>query len=398
MNILFLTLVKIMDFNQPSIYTDLLLEFSNRGDYVYIVAPIEKRDNMMTSLRENGNTTLLQVKIGNYFNTGSVEKGITLLNLENLYLRAIKKYLNNVKFDLVIYSTPPITFGKVISYIKNKDNATSYLLLKDIFPQNAVDIEMMPANGIMHKYFRKKETNLYKISDYIGCMSRGNVSYLLANNNIDKRKVEICPNCIAIRDLEEEKSGISERGYFGIPVNDVVFVYGGNLGAPQGIDFIIECLKKNEIQHVGFIVIIGQGSHYDVLERWFKENKPKHSMLLNYLPREQYNILVSVCDVGLIFLDHRFTIPNFPSRLLSYMQAKIPVLAATDPNTDVGRVIEEGKFGYWCESNDSDSFISLMNNYLDTEARKQMGENGYKYLCNEYSSQKVYNIIMNHFD
>jgi len=37
----------------------------------------------------------------------------------------------------------------------------------------------------------------------------------------------------------------------------------------------------------------------------------------------------------MIFLDYRFQIPNFPSRLLSYMAAGMPVIVATDPNTDM---------------------------------------------------------------
>ena len=60
-------------------------------------------------------------------------------------------------------------------------------------------------------------------------------------------------------------------------------------------------------------------------------------------------VLANSCDVGLIFLDKRFTIPNFPSRLLSYMQASMPVLAATDVNTDIGKVIEEGESDIGCE-------------------------------------------------
>ena len=65
-----------------------------------------------------------------------------------------------------------------------------------------------------------------------------------------------------------------------------------------------------------------------------------------------------------IFLDHRFTIPNFPSRLLGYMQAKLPVLACTDKNTDIGKVVVEGGFGWWCESNDVGEFGRVVERVL----------------------------------
>lgn len=77
---------------------------------------------------------------------------------------------------------------------------------------------------------------------------------------------------------------------------------------------------------------------------------------MQHLPKEDYDKIIGCFDVGLIFLDYRFTIPNFPSRLLSYMTAKLPVLACTDPNTDIGKIIIDGEFGWWCNSNDLKEF------------------------------------------
>ena len=80
----------------------------------------------------------------------------------------------------VLWSHIP-TFKKVIDYFKKRDNATTFLLLKDIFPQNAVDLGILSkrgVKGIIYRFFRKKERDLYRISDYIGCMSPANVAYV----------------------------------------------------------------------------------------------------------------------------------------------------------------------------------------------------------------------------
>lgn len=114
------------------------------------------------------------------------------------------------------------------------------------------------------------------------------------------------------------------------------------------------------------------------------------------LPKEDYDTMVGACDVGMIFLDHRFTIPNFPSRLLSYMQAKIPVLAVTDSNTDIGNVIVEGGFGWWCESNDVNNFDKLVSKInLDKLEEQKVLE--YSFLEENYSVEQAYNTIMSHF-
>lgn len=114
------------------------------------------------------------------------------------------------------------------------------------------------------------------------------------------------------------------------------------------------------------------------------------------LPKADYDLLVRSCDVGMIFLDHRFTIPNYPSRLLSYLEYKMPVVCATDVNTDIGKIAEENGYGYWCESVKPEDFTALVDKMLASD-RKAMGEKGYEFLKNNYLVEHTYNAIMKHF-
>ena len=190
MNIIFLTLVEINSIEERGIYQDLLRKFRNEGHDVTIVTPVERRKGIATNFKKKEGVSILQVKTFNIQKTNIIEKGIGTLAIEHQFLFAIKKHLADKKFDLVLYSTPPITFGKVINFIKLRDGAYSYLLLKDIFPQNAVDMKMLKEGGFIHKQFVKKEKKLYEISDTIGCMSPENVDYVLKHNpEIDKKKV-----------------------------------------------------------------------------------------------------------------------------------------------------------------------------------------------------------------
>lgn len=159
MNVLFLTTGRIDSIEQHSIYPDLLRYFRDQGHNVYTVGSYEKREGKETELKEDHGAKMLYVKIGNLTQTNLIEKGISTVMVESQYLSAIKKYFSDVKFDLVLYSTPPITLVKVVEYVKRRDGAKTYLLLKDIFPQNAVDLEMMKKSGLkglLYKYFRKK--------------------------------------------------------------------------------------------------------------------------------------------------------------------------------------------------------------------------------------------------
>lgn len=400
MTVLFLTLSVINSLAESGIYTDLLHEFVKRGHYVYVISPVERRQKQETQLIREDNAAILRLKIGNTQKTSSmIEKGISTVMIEPAYKRAIRQYFSNVSFDLVLYSTPPITLVSAIEYVKKRDSARTYLLLKDIFPQNAVDIGMMSKDGmkgILYRYFRAKEKRLYRISDRIGCMSEANVKYLLKHNpEINKDKVEICPNSIEPVDKSisaEEKVKIRKK--YNIPLDRTVFVYGGNLGKPQGIPFMLKCLHSQRENKKVFFLIVGNGTEYGKIERYLEKYKPENIKLHQWLPKEDYDKVVAACDVGMIFLDHRFTIPNFPSRLLAYMSVGIPVLAVTDPNTDIGKVITEGGFGWWCESDNIDVFHKIIEkvNRNDITAK---GKIAYHFLVKNYTTEKVSLIILN---
>lgn len=402
MNILFLTLFELSTLEEGNLYTDLMKVFVKNNHNVHIISPTEKRRQQPTHLLEKDNYKILKLQIGNTQKTNMIEKGISTLTLESKYKKGIKDYFSEIKFDLVLYSTPPVTLKRAVEYVKKRDNAKTYLLLKDIFPQNAVDLGMMTKSGInsiLYRHFRNKEKRLYNISDYIGCMSPRNVDFILQNNpEISPDIVEVCPNSIEPQIINKDQIKIKMiREKYSIPSDKTVFIYGGNLGKPQGIDFLIECLKANKNNENVYFIIAGSGTDFNKLRIFFDEEKPDNAQLFSQLPKLDYDILANSCDVGLIFLDKRFTIPNFPSRLLSYMQASMPVLAATDVNTDIGETIENGEFGLWCESNDLQAFNQKVHQLCDSNIRKQMSLNSRKYLENNYTSTHSYEIIMKHF-
>lgn len=398
MNILFLTVTRIDSIEERGIYTDLLRYFIKQGHDIYIVSPTERRFKKETYLIQQEKCQIIKVKTLNIQKTHFIEKGLANILLDYQFSKAVNKYFSNVKFDFLLYSTPPITIVGLIESLKRKFNIPSYLMLKDIFPQNAVDLEMMKEGSFLHRYFRNKEEKLYGLSDYIGCMSPANVEYVIKLNAVNPDKVEVCPNSLELSQGFHEKSREEVLATYNVPIEKKVFIYGGNLGKPQGLDFLLKVLESNSEKDDRFFLIVGSGTEYPKIENWFSQHMPTNAKLINYLPKQEYDNLISVCDVGMIFLDPRFKIPNYPSRLLSYLENKMPVLIATDSNTDIGKIAEENGYGVWTENGNLDEF----NNFLDSFCNgsfpiEEMGENGYQFLLKNYTVEKSYEIIMSHF-
>jgi glycosyltransferase involved in cell wall biosynthesis len=388
--IIFLTLVRIDNIQEHGLYQDLLRSFVMNDHEVTIVCPLERKYKQSTRVIKEENVTILQVKTLNIQKCNLIEKGLSTITINALYKNAIKKHINNLEFDIILYVTPPITFTNLILWLKAKTNARTYLLLKDIFPQNAVDMGMISKKSFIHSYFKKKEIDLYKLSDKVGCMSPANKDYLLKHHPELEGKVEINPNSIEIRSSYEDNfSREIIREKYNIPGNAVVFIYGGNLGKPQGTEFLLPLIKEfQELNPNAYFLIVGDGTDFQKINTWFLNEKPYNAKLIRSLPREEYNALVQVSDVGLILLRKEFTIPNFPSRLLTYLEYKKPVLCFTDEATDIGKIAKENNFGDWTvHGNFKTSKEKVLEFSLDNENREKMGNSGFSFLIKEYDVQ-----------
>lgn len=398
-NILFLTLVWPED-NEHNIYTDLMEEFRDANHSVYVVAARERRVGKPSEYSMENGIRILRVKCGNMQKTNPIEKGISSFLLGYQMLVAIKKHYFNIRFNLIIYSTPPITLAGAIETLKKKHGAKTYLLLKDIWPQGPVDMGVIKKGGLVWYYFRQKEKHIYKISDYIGCMSPANVQYVLEHNkDVAPEKIEECPNSIKPGELNSFVNSKDIKKKFGIPGDAVVFLFGGNLGKPQGINYLIDAaiqlLNKVNI----FFVIVGSGSEYLSIKKRIKEKNCTNMLIIERLPKLEYEELCKACDVGLILLDRNFTIPNFPSRLLTYLDIGLPVLCATDVVCDMGDIVEEWSCGIKTLHGDINNFIDAIKRLAaDKRLRESMSINACILLEKKYTAKQSYEIIIRHFE
>jgi len=379
-----------------NLYTDLVEEFDNNGHNVYVTTLLEKKNNKNTFIEKINGITITRVKCGDMFNVNLVRKGITTISLPNKFKLAINKYFNNVKFDLVIYPTPPITFAPVVKYIKKRDKCKSYLILRDIFPQNARDLGLMN-NNLLFNYFRKKEQQLYDLSDYIGCMSQRNIKYVLEHNNIDEGKLEILYNWKKI-DYDTKNDAVDYKKKYGLE-NKFVAIFGGNIGLPQELEFLLELTKEYKNRDDIVFLIFGEGTEKGKIINIIKDEKLSNVVIKDNMRRDDYQNLIKQCDIGLINLNRNFTIPNMPSKIIGYFEAGIPILASTDKNTDLRGFLQETNTGLWSETGDLEGYKSNFKKLLnDEKLREELGKNGRKFLEENLSVEKTYQIISKHFE
>lgn len=379
-----------------TIYTDLAEELINENHQVTVVVAEEKKKSSITKICNERNMDVLRVVTGNIYDVNILEKGITILAMQHQLKASIKKHLKDKKFDLVLFESPPVTTASVVEWAMDYFKCPSYLMLKDIFPQNAVDIGIMSKRNPAYVFFKYKEKKLYKSASIIGTMSPANQKYVIDHNKfIDPMKVTLFPNTKKVNTCVGYTARDNKfRGKYGIPENSVLAVYGGNMGKPQGIDFLCEILDSNKKNENIFFLLVGRGTEREKIKKYIEKMQIKNALLLNSLPRQKYEEMINEADIGLVFLDSRFTIPNYPSRVLSYFEKKIPVLAAIDENTDFGEMLIDSQSGDYAISNDLPDFNTKLQKLIENpDMRNSMGKSGFEYLNNHLNVKKSVKLL-----
>ena len=385
--------------NGCGLYKDLALKLKARGHDVSIVAIDANADLKDGRAHAEDGLEVVRVKAGPVFNVGKFRKGITFLKFPFVLKSAIKKNFSTRNFDLILFMAPPVTLYPAVKWAMKHFGCPSYLMQKDIFPQNAVDLGFFGKRSPAYLYFRAMEKNMLKTATKIGCMSRGNIKYLLEHNKfLSPDKLDLFPNTKDALPIPAQNKPEFLKKH-NLPPDSCVFLFSGNMGKPQNIPLICEAMKYFSSDKSVSFVAIGSGTESRKLKSFIAENNLENSAFIEALPREEYEKLAASCDVGIVSLDPRFTIPNYPSKTLSYMESAQPIVAVTDTATDYKDLIQsEANCGLWSDANHPQKFFENIKKLSsDENLRKTLGANGRRYMIEHFNLDKSVEIIEKNF-
>lgn len=381
MNILFLT---TRFPTKPEHYTlekELVAVFNKNGHNCSVVNIIEKKHKKNTYIENisinNKNIDLLHIKTGNlYNNVGLFEKKLTVLSLPYVIPRAVKNFYHNKKFDLIIAYGPYLCASKIIKPLKKIFNAKTLLMQWDIFPQNAYDLGIIN-NKLILNILKYQQKNMLSLYDIIICNSQGNIDYF--KNNFNKQtnnKLFLLHNCEAIRSTisnnqDKPSKNISEsrininselKTKLGLNPSALTLLFGGNIGIPQNLESIVtlaNLIEQDDPNNNIQFVIVGQGTEANKIKN-LCANK-NNIKFIDFLDSKDYENLVQACDIGIVSLSPRFTVPNFPAKVTSYLKCNIPILACVDDAAynDLGNFIKKHKIGYCIRAKETNSLPKI---------------------------------------
>jgi len=373
---------------------DLAREFRRLGHEPLVAAPDETVRQACEVTVEDG-MTVLRVRTGEIKAASRWMRAWREIMLSRAMWRQARAYLLLHPCDLVIYYSPTIFFGGLVKKLKKRFGCPSYLILRDIFPQWAVDAGVLRRGGLVHRFFLRKERQNYEAATVIGVQSPANLLYFSERGLERTYRLEVLYNWAAA--THSDVSPGRYRRSLGL-MDKVVFFYGGNIGVAQDMDNIIRLADRMRQEAEAHFLLVGDGSEVARLRALIAEKKLTNIDILPAVDQQAYLEMLSECDIGLISLDRNLKTQNFPAKMLSYMDQAKPILASINPGNDLREVLEANGAGLVCQNGDDEGFAGQARRLVKNGAlRREMGKNARQLLETTFSVSGAAAQILSHF-
>jgi glycosyltransferase involved in cell wall biosynthesis len=155
---------------------ELACEFKNQGHKVSVITPNINTSKKLIIDNLDG-IDIYRFKSGKIKNVNKIQRAINETLLSFNAWNNCKDFIVNNTHDIIIYYSPSIFFGSFVKKLKKQWNAKSYLILRDLFPQCAIDNNLLKENSIITKYFQYFEKINYDNANIIGVMSDNNLKW-----------------------------------------------------------------------------------------------------------------------------------------------------------------------------------------------------------------------------
>lgn len=369
-----------------SMLDDLALEFVKHQHKPIIIVPDAIIDSSLIINYDNG-IQVIRIKYPNTKNINYIKRAILEFIMPFVMFYRLKKS-NSIKkkIDGIVWYSPSIFYGPLVYLLKKQNKCPSYLILRDIFPQWAVDLGIIKKR-LPYLFLKMNERFQYFVADRIGIQSPSNRKFLPNNKKYDE-KIEILYNWLSetktdISNIDIKKTNLANR---------IIFVYTGNMGVAQGLRGLLPTIKALDKinREIGFI-FTGNGEDAGYISEELVKNKITNTLVLPDIPHNQLKGFYDQCHFGIVSLDFRHKTHNIPGKFISYIKNQLPVLAFLNEGNDLHEIINSNKIGRSFSSMDKEEIINGINEMIkDVHYRGKAQDNCFNLSNKLFSSYKAY--------
>jgi glycosyltransferase involved in cell wall biosynthesis len=320
---------------------DLAQQFAAQGHKPVVIVPSTISDRPWKVEHSACGVETLRVAASPTRAATYLQRAFAEMLLPFAMLRQIRKSPHrDTKWDIIVWYSPPIFFGPLIYALRRASGGRTYLILRDIFPEWAIDLGILK-KGPAYYLLKRFAALQYSFAEVIGVQTPSNLGYMAPWAKSAKRRVEVLPNWLSITPDIGCSINIGETPLAG----RTIFTYIGNMGVAQGMDIYMSLIDSlRDRKDIGF-VFVGRGTEFANLVAAQGSRSLDNVLFFDEIDSLEIPGLLAQSHVGMVALHPDHKSHNIPGKFVSYVQYGLPVLARVNAGTDLIRLIEDNGVG-----------------------------------------------------
>lgn len=312
----------------------------------------------------------------------TLDKNVIFYRVVNMLTLGASMFLESLKHFrrgehvMVVTAPPSLPFTTALAAIIR--GASYTLLLHDCYPEILIAVGKTKPNSLLVRITNFFNRVLYKHASRIIVVGRDMKELMERKTKGLEIPIDVVPNWADLEIIHptrrDDNPLLAELG-----ISDkFVLMYAGNIGHPTDIETIIDAAEAMLDQLQYHFVFIGSGAKRKWLEDQVRDRKLSNVTLLDVRPRGHQIEFLNACDAGLVALVKGMWGTAMPSRTYNIMAAGKPVIALTEPRSELARVIDEERIGRYVSPGERDALINAITDMCEERGElRSMGERAY---------------------
>lgn len=311
-----------------------------------------------------------------------IRRAIDFTSFQFLVKREGKK-LNRP--DLIYVLAPPNEDGLAARSLAKHFKCPYVLNIQDIHPDTAINLGYIK-NKLLINLLKYQESKMYNDAAHVVTIG-SQMKKMLVKKGISEKKISIVPNWIDSNTIHPMSKDNSLREEWEIPSNTFIVLYAGTFGRIHGTSILVDIASsfQDKNQKILFL-LVGQGQDFNKIKEKAKQNKLSNILLKPFVPRNRLCELQALADISIVLTKKGFGFTSVPSKVLGYMAAARPVLAAIDKDSDTADIIRNADAGIIVQPENLQEITDAINYiYKNSILLEKWGSNARNYIINQLS-------------
>jgi len=335
-------------------------------------------------------TLVFSPKVNIAFDKNSILR--RLINYTSFSISAFLIILSDKKSKSKFFFIPtfPPFFGGLLACAASAVKKIPFIYnVQDVYPDILFSMKLFRFRPIsyllerMEKFICSRSTHIIALSN--------KVRETLQRKGVQSEKITVIPNFCASdfsKPLPKNNTFLKEYNL----QNKFIVLYAGNIGQPQGAEFILKAARILENKPDILFVFAGRGEKKEEIQQSAKNDFLKNVLFIPLQPFERMPFVWSSADVSLVSLRKNMSHLSFPSKIYSIFSSGKPIIAMSDKKSEIWEVVDKSGGGICVQSEDSDDLAGkILFLYNNPILRKSMGEKGREYVEKNFSKKLILN-------